>query len=196
MLLIVHSFPQVFDELITRKWAAQVMATPGQDVTWGMVNWCIAELQWKANIFRQTGAVSVYTADVVKSDTAVPERLKNGLKKAVKLLEDIPEAYKDWHPGSDRKVLNLVHPSLFPLVYGRTRILPNSLTTLGDCVTRCGEGVVAPIPPEEEAQIKQWRLYQVLNLYSRKFQWLPCEVDISGKSKRVKYVPLLYRSLY
>ena len=51
------------------------MAT-GQDITPGTINWRFAELQWKAKAISETGAVSVYTADVVKSDTAVPESLK------------------------------------------------------------------------------------------------------------------------
>ena len=32
----------------------------------------------------------------------------------------MPEDQKDWHPGSNKQVLDLVHPSLYPLVYGKT----------------------------------------------------------------------------
>ena len=39
---------------------------------------------------------------------------------AVSPLEDVPDAEKDWHPESDNQVLDLVHPSLYPIVYGRT----------------------------------------------------------------------------
>ena len=39
---------------------------------------------------------------------------------AVSPLENVPDAEKDWHPGSDNQVLDLVHPSLYPIVYGRT----------------------------------------------------------------------------
>lgn len=38
----------------------------------------------------------------------------------MKELEDVPEAEKDWHPRSSGLVLDLVHPSLYPLVYGRS----------------------------------------------------------------------------
>ncbi len=34
------------------------------------------------------------------------------------MLEEVPDAEKDWHPGSDGQVLDLVHPSLFCLVNG------------------------------------------------------------------------------
>ena len=35
-------------------------------------------------------------------------------------LEAIPDSEKDWHPGSNGFILNLVTPSLYPIVYGRT----------------------------------------------------------------------------
>jgi hypothetical protein len=169
------------------------MTTPGQDITPGMISWCFAELQWKVEAFRKSGAVSVYTGDVVKSDSAVPESLKNALKEAIKPLEDVPDFQKDWHPGSDEKVLDLVHPSLFPLVYGRTRILPDSLTNLDDCIKRCGDGVVIPVPSQESGDRDRWGGYTIKppvvpGPYSRKFQWLPCDVDISGEGDGVKYV--------
>jgi len=135
---------------------------------------------------------NVYTADVVKSDTAVPESLKNALKEAVKPLEDVPDFHKDWHPGSDDKMLDLVHPSLFPLVYGRTRILPDSVTSLDDCIARCGEGVLLPVPSREGGDPDRWDGYSVKppvvpGPYSLNFQWLPCDIDISGEDS-VKYV--------
>lgn len=148
-----------------------------------MVDWCIAELQYKAKIFEKTGAVSVYNGDVVKSDTAVSESLKESLQAAVELLEDVSARFQDWHPYSDEKVLDLVHPALFPLVYGQSKILPDGKTNLEDCIARCGEGVVIPVPPEIETQlVKNTHSYDhfVSNPYSAKFQWLPCDVDISG----------------
>jgi hypothetical protein len=38
----------------------------------------------------------------------------------VQWLENVPEKEKDWHPGSNGQVLDLVHPSLYPIVYNRT----------------------------------------------------------------------------
>lgn len=81
-------------------------------------------------------------------------------------------------------VLDLVHPSLVPLVYGKSRILPvgSDITTLDNCIQRCGEGEHLP-------ELKEtWPTadYDAEDSYSGKFQWLPCEVDISGKSP--KYV--------
>ncbi|TFK72608.1 hypothetical protein BDN72DRAFT_762917 [Pluteus cervinus] len=167
---------KIFNETITNKWKAEALATPNVDISERMVDWCIEELRWKAKlpIFTEHGAISIYEGDVVKSDVAIPRSLKEALRNAVAPLEDVPEDQRDWHPGSDDQVLDLVHPSLFPLVYGTSRILPDSLTTLEDCVKRCGEGVIVPVPNSLQN-----------NFYSEKFQWLPCEVDVSGDQAKI-----------
>lgn len=135
------------------------------------------ELKYKATRFSEmpSGAIKVYNGDVVKSDTAVPSSLKAQLQAAVQPLEEIPAWEKDWHPGSDEKVLDLVHPSLFPVVYGRTRALSKGqgFVTPRNCVARCGEGEVLE---EQEA----------VDGYSSDFQWLPCEVDISGEDGQAR----------
>ena len=132
----------MFDDAIAKNWKKEMMATEGRDVTQKMADWIIAELRYKAQVFKDTGTISVYDGDVVKSDIAVSSSIKAELQAAVRVLESIPDVYKDYHPGSNGKVLDLVHPSLFPLIYGRSRILPDSLITLDDCVESCGKGVV------------------------------------------------------
>lgn len=149
------------------------------------MTFCIDELRYKTRAFAETGCVTVFNGDVVKSDIAVPVDLMNALKKAASCLEAVPESKKDWHPGSDGKVLDLVHPSLFPLVCGRTRILPDSVLGLTDCFKRSCEGVAIPVPDT----VNQWRL-PFNNQYSRRFQWLPCEVDLSADFP--KYIFLIH----
>ena len=134
----------------------------------------------------------MYQANVVKSDTAVSSELKQLLQEAVNKFEvGIPEKLKDWHPGSDDKVWDLVHPSLFPLIYGRSRVLENGeTTTLHDCIQRCGQGRITNVPPAEEIDEasrddhSSFSVDQVYHPFSNKFQWLPCEVDISGENTR------------
>ena len=148
-----------------------------------MVDWCFAELQFKAKIFQENGGlVSVYNGDVVKSDSAIPPDLQAALKAAVEPLEDVPDRLKDWHPGSDDLVLDLVHPSLFPLVYGRSKILKEGITTLDDCIERCGEGETLPVRSDDSTseRVRVERDILTINLYSNRFQWLPCDVDISA----------------
>jgi hypothetical protein len=90
-----------------------------------MFDFCMAELRDKAGRFRETGMVAVLDteATVVKSDSAVPAALRDRLLAAVAPLEDVPERLRDWHPGSNGLVLDLVHPSLWPLVYGKSCVM-------------------------------------------------------------------------
>lgn len=152
-----------------------------------MVTWCFDELRYKSKQFRITHAVTAYDGDVVKSDTVIPPSLQQALKDAVAPLENIPEVYRDWHPGADGTVLDLVHPSLFPVVYGRTRILRDSVVGLDDCVEKSGGGDTLTVPssretkliPLHDARVRSsfwWNWKAMRDPYSRKFQWLPCEV--------------------
>ena len=152
-----------------------------------MVDWVIAELRWRSIKFKETGAVFVYNGAVIKSDTAIPLSLKAALRNAVKSLEDVPEIYKDYHPGSDRQVLDLVHPSLFPLIYGRSRVLEDRSIGLDDCIDNIGNGKTIQVRPDKEMAIDRksggysWSHQEETELpYSKNFQWLPCDVDISN----------------
>ncbi|KAE8373327.1 hypothetical protein BDV26DRAFT_272364 [Aspergillus bertholletiae] len=201
---------KVFDDAITSKWRDEI-AQSGQDVTPKMMDYILKELQWRAKDFQKTGLLSVYDTGVVKSDTAVPEDLKQALKDAVAPFERDPEQ-KDYHPGSDMKVVDLVHPSLFPVVYGRTRILSDKTIGLDDCLGSVGQGELLPVPPEGEAQIKGygqhaygWHRWEAeaLRPFSRKFQWLPCDVKIAsanGECRIDSYInnvhPSEHRDLY
>ena len=109
-------------------------------------------------------------ATVYMSDTAVSLKTKRKLRAAVTPLEDVPEAKKDWHPGSDSKVVDLVLPSLCPLVYGKTRILSEGIVPLVDCHKYAGKGETIPMPE------------RVPPFYSRNFQWLPCEVSVDERT--------------
>jgi hypothetical protein len=181
--LLTH---QVFDETIVSKWRTEVLAMENRDISEAMVDFVIEELRYKANIFRLTGAVTVYNGDVVKSDSKVPNSLKEALRTAVRPLEDIREKDVDYHPGSDGKVIDLVHPSLFPLMYDRSRILRDKTIGIEDCFQSMGLG---------EVLRKDFSLYNhpggglprlARRPYSNDFQWLPCEVDISAPDQPAK----------
>ncbi|KAF8061697.1 hypothetical protein FPV67DRAFT_292644 [Lyophyllum atratum] len=182
---------QVFDETIMSSWKADALLwNNGTDVSEQMVDWCIAELRYKAKIFDKTDVINVYNGGVMKSDTAVSDSLKEALKAAAAPLEQVPARDLDWHPGSDGVVLNLVDPSFFPLTYGRTRVLPDSVTGLDDCIKRSGEGVIIPVPPEDHTVAEPkggwWGPFNPAPPFSRQFQWLPCDVDLPGGEDKVK----------
>jgi hypothetical protein len=192
---------QVFDEEITTKWRNEI-AQSGQDVTPKMMDWIIKELQWKAGVLKESGLVHVFDIGVTKSDTAISLEVQQALKEAVKPLEDIPSDQKDYHPGSDNKVVDLVHPSLFPVVYGRTRVLPDRTIGLDDCLGCVGQGDIVPVPLDEECAPHQAH-YDISGrpVFSGKFQWLPCEVEFNESSCRiVSYInnahPIHHKGLY
>ncbi|KAB8235263.1 DUF4246 domain-containing protein [Aspergillus alliaceus] len=202
---------KVFDEAITSKWREEI-AQSGQDVTPKMMDYIMKELQWKVDAFKKTGMIPVYDTGVVKSDTAVPEEVQRALKEAVAPFEDVPDEQKDYHPGSDMKVVDLIHPSLFPVIYGRTRILPDRTIGLDDCLGSVGQGDLLPVPPEDEAKIEGyssraygWRRWEAdtLRPFSRRFQWLPCDVKFSDQDSGCRidsYInnvhPSQHRDLY
>ncbi|KAG2009579.1 hypothetical protein CC2G_012494 [Coprinopsis cinerea AmutBmut pab1-1] len=189
-------------------WPIYTVRRDESAMTPAMADFCIEELRHKARSFQNSpnGAIVVYNGNVVKSDTAVSPEVKAALQKAVEPLENVPAQHKDWHPGSDQQVLDLVHPSLFPLVYGKSKVLPvgAKVTSLeaGDAVKRCGEGEVLPVlpqPPEERRHY--WGQQNQRSRFSDKFQWLPCEVDLSGdRAKILSYInnlhPELHQDLY
>lgn len=173
------------------KWEAESRVAPrsgGLDISPAMFRWIIQELRYKAKIFNETKGVSLYNGDVVKSDSKVPKSFKEALKSAVVPLEAIPEVYKDFHPRSDGKVIDLVHPSLFPLIYNRSRILPDKLVGLGNCLEMTGLGnIIAPRSKEEGKDTDFLnRYYEASSAYSMNYQWLPCEVEFSGLDKEVR----------
>jgi hypothetical protein len=55
-----------------------------------------------------------------KSDVLIPSSLRDKLLAAVTSLEIVPDSEKDWRPGSDGLILDLVDPSLYPIVFGHT----------------------------------------------------------------------------
>ncbi|KAG5652503.1 hypothetical protein H0H81_004816 [Sphagnurus paluster] len=193
----------IFNPDIVGKWRAEALAVENIDITEKMVDWCIAELQHKAKDFEETWSISVYDGDVVKSDQIVPESLKQALKAAAAPLEQVPAREQDWRPGYHGTVLDLVHPSLFPLIYGHSKILPDSSVGLDDCISRSGEGQIIPVPFEENTPPRRALEYETEYQYSYSFQWLPCNVEFDGNEGAVKIVsysnklhPKRHRDLY
>jgi hypothetical protein len=182
---------QVFDEEITNKWRQEISQS-GQDVTEDMMDWIIRELQCKAKVFQEEdGLVTVFDLGVVKSDKAVSGELKQLLKEAMGPFENLPEEQKDYHPGTDKQVIDLVHQSLFPVVYGRTHILRDRVIGLYDCLDSVGQGELLPISPQYTNRTM-----------SRHFQWLPCDVEFAGdeECRITSYInnvhPIKHRSVY
>jgi Protein of unknown function (DUF4246) len=84
---------------------------------------------------------------VFQSDAILTPDLASALLAAIAPLELVPDSQKDWHPGSDEQVLDLVHPSLFPLIYGVTRRLREPMPPgLNSWKQYVGLGDTVPVP--------------------------------------------------
>ncbi len=113
---------------------------------------------------------------VAWDDGAVPRELRERLQGHVDRL--LAEERPDYHPGSGKHVRDVVHPSLFPFVKGRTKLV---------------RGATPPPEPEPGARDSWGRPYE-----RSRYQWLPTPiaVDRSGEVKILSYVNNLDRNVY
>ncbi|MEU0662527.1 DUF4246 domain-containing protein [Streptomyces lavendulocolor] len=143
-------FDKMHDAGIVATWTREAIA---QDLTEAQVRYVLAELAHYAALRDARTGIEVSAVDGVwQSDTLIDDALRARLREAVRVLEEVPEEERDWHPGSGGQVLDLVHPSLF-------------------CLVREVSGA-----PE-----RAWRnptdrceKYE----FSERFQWLPTDVDV------------------
>ncbi|KAJ4022272.1 hypothetical protein NW752_000525 [Fusarium irregulare] len=205
---------KVNDPEIAAKWKKEATELPwadfrqNADFTQEMASACIEELRKKADLYQKTGLIPVmdYSSAAIKSDNLISQDLRQALKDAVAPLEDVPEDQKDWHPGSDGKVLDIVHPSLWPLCYGQSRILPNKRINVEEALAHCGKGVVVPEDPKFDAKAfdmgeEEFDKFLPNSFFSKRFQWLPCDVDLAGEHPRIdSYInnahPIKHAALY
>ncbi|MFI8961878.1 DUF4246 domain-containing protein [Streptomyces sp. NPDC053493] len=144
-------FEKMNDAEIVARWTREAV---DQGLTEAQVRYVLAELAHYAALRDGRTGVEVSAVDGVwQSDTLIDDALAARLRAAVKVLEEVPEEERDWHPGSDGQVLDLVHPSLFCLVRG-----------VSDAPERAWHN------PTD-----RYSTYE----FSEKFQWLPTDVDVS-----------------
>jgi Protein of unknown function (DUF4246) len=113
---------------------------------------------------------------VAWDDGAVARELRDRLQGHVERL--LAEGRPDYHPGTGKCVRDVVHPSLFAFVKGRTKLAP---------------GAKAPPEPKQN-ELDLWgRPYE-----RSKYQWLPTPfaVDHNGGVKILSYINNLDRNVY
>lgn len=158
-----------------------------------MVDWVIEELRFKATISKSPDPVVVYTGGIIKSDRAVSHTIQTSIRQAARELGNIHMAQRDSRPDSKGQILDLTDPSLYPLVYGRTRVLPDYTIGLDDCIANCGKGDIIPLRSTDETVLpgqhqddgsyySRRRKFPPAP-YSRRFQWLPADVTIGDGGK-------------
>ncbi|CUA75280.1 ABC transporter C family member 4 [Rhizoctonia solani] len=177
------------DESILAKWRDEALAEANL-MDQSHIDYVLKELDGYANLRDEASGAEVSCYDKIwQSDSLVPASLKERLMTGVAKLENVPESEKDWHPRANGQVLDLVHPSLYPIVYGRTLSYPE------DSDDR------SPTALQLVVSLMNSRYDDYFT--SRHFQWLPTDFEVSkdGLSvKRMSYInnldPLKHEGLY
>ncbi|MGQ5637760.1 MULTISPECIES: DUF4246 domain-containing protein [unclassified Streptomyces] len=144
-------FEKMNDADIVARWMREAI---DQGLTEAQIRYVVDELAHYAALRDGRTGIEVSAVDGVwQSDTLVDDELRSRLREAVRVLEEVPDAEKDWHPGSDGQVLDLVHPSLF-------------------CLVKEVSGA-----PEQAWRNPTDRYSK--HEFSERFQWLPTDVDVS-----------------
>ncbi|KAJ2557211.1 hypothetical protein GGH95_005208, partial [Coemansia sp. RSA 1836] len=101
-------------------WAAEAKAKQLTDVEFCYL---LDELAYYSSLHPTGSNVRLSAADGVwLSDTLIDTETTNRLKEYAAILESTPSRQKDWHPDDRSHVLNLIDPSLFPLIYSRSKL--------------------------------------------------------------------------
>ncbi len=175
---------------------------------------CILELRAKAEHFGRTGITPTLDAtfSIAKSDGIVSRELHSALGAAFARIKADQASNPDWHPNTDGTVQDLVHPSMYPLVYGRSRFLPEEAVGVDDAVDKwAGKGEVIPRRAEWGAEPEGNRLLSDSTVggssvhksyWSTLYQWLPANVKFTddGSVRFTSYInnlhPTKYRDIY
>ncbi|KAJ2253773.1 hypothetical protein GGI13_002517 [Coemansia sp. RSA 455] len=170
-------------------WTAEAEAKRLTDVEFAYV---LDELAYYASLHLPGSNIRLSAADGVWfSDALVDAETTNELKDYAAFLESVPDRQKDWHPNEQSRVLNLVDPSLYPLIYSCSRLCRQT-STLSHAILKPEK--VGEFP----GSLDEWRKalhvgedgesdyylpiwdWRYGTYVSEKFSWLPSEFRIDG----------------
>lgn len=127
-----------------------------------LFDYVIRELQWYANLqagegIGDNGFTIEFDDKVLVSGWAVDNDTKLQLQSASKALYQLLGNHLDYRPGTDRQVVDLVHPSVYPLQYGKTPILKQNKLQMS----------------AYDPKIMTFKPGVAPNFHYKSFQWLP-----------------------
>jgi len=218
---------KVFDQTIVDKWIEEALAWPNEDLwkrtsnfpphyfhdEWlrylppipenildrPSVEFVMQELHQKAEYFQRTGIIPSLDAShsVAKSDALVDQDLRLALRSAFDRLKADQEHRPDWHPNTNGIVQDLVHPSMYPLVYGCSLFLPDEVVGVDDAVEKWagkGEPISKLLPAEDNQNTRSRDIPP--HYWSETYQWLPANLKFTdeGGVKFTSYVNNLHPS--
>ncbi|KAJ2645218.1 hypothetical protein GGF44_000094 [Coemansia sp. RSA 1694] len=206
----IHAKPDWMEALKNAEtcavWAAEAKAKELTDIEFRYV---LDELAYYSLLHSPgSNARLSAAAGVWFSDTLIAAEATNELKEYAILLKSIPECLKNWHPSVRSRVLNLVDPSLFPLIYARSKLCCQPCTSLQASLN-------PSVPGEFPGSLDKWHgalsgsNYYLPTIVKRqalhasdKLNWLPSEfrVDDNGAVTVESYInnlhPIWHAPLY
>ncbi|KAJ2252462.1 hypothetical protein GGI13_003267 [Coemansia sp. RSA 455] len=192
-------------------WTDEAKAKGLTDVEFAYV---LDELAYYASLHPPGSNTRLSAADDVWfCDALVDAQTMNKLKDYEAILESVSDRQKDWYPNDRSRVLYLIDPSLFPLIYSRSKLCretnssPQAALKLGEVGEFPGslEGwckalnVTKDIEPDYylPIMVRRYGTYA-----SEKFSWLPSEfrVDDNGAVTIESYInnlhPVKHAAMY
>lgn len=133
--------------------------------------------------------------------------LHESLRSAFQKLKDDQADSPDWHPNTNETVQDLVHPSMYPLVYGQSRVVREELVGVSNSIKQWsgkGDVIEKPAPPSPTVwgNIPKYFGGHLKEFWSDTYQWLPANVAFQedGTVKFTSYInnlhPVKYASVY
>ncbi|KAJ2503600.1 hypothetical protein GGH96_000160 [Coemansia sp. RSA 1972] len=189
-----------------------------QELTEGEIDYVFEELNHYAALHVPGSSAKLSAVENVwVSDSLVDDDTTQELKRYAAVLENVPEKDRDYHPNTNNQVVNLVHPSLFPLIYARSSFLSQPISSPAAAVDpktfgqfpvslkqwkedidkvwkdEAGKGTFY-LPTAEKSTIFSQEGDEDVLLTSEKFCWLPTEfrVDDDGAVTIESYINNLH----
>ena len=160
------------DDDVAVRWRAE--ASPDElinDKTW---DWCLAELRDKATVFANSGQVTVLNvgSGISKSSFALSAESTDELRQAtadmLSVMSERPKHLEHLEGNEKGPAVDLLDPTLYLLVYGRSRVLmQGGRVDLENTLDSYGRGQEAPVPPDLRESLLQKHVERFPNLVSR-----------------------------
>ncbi|PVU94367.1 hypothetical protein BB560_005942, partial [Smittium megazygosporum] len=188
---------KIKDPKISGKWKAELSGHFEKEI----IDYAFDELEYYADAFTEN-IVPGPVDKVYVADDYIPIETLEDFKAQVSKLENVDESLKDYHPGSNNQVLDLVHPSLYPLIYGLSRAISTDVSPqeVPNWRESIGKGEIAEAPYDKEKVANEFlsRSSNDLSIYkSFKYQWLPSEFQVTeGKVRILSYINNLHPELF
>lgn len=139
----------------------------------------------------------------MKSDKVVSNELHEEIRAAFDTLVANQSEAPDWHPKSNDTVMDLVHPSMYPLVYDRSKGFEEEMSNVDEAIYKwSGKGEVIKKDPYGRWDYRS-NAYKgpgsaTEPCWNDTYQWLPANIAFqeNGTLKFTSYINNLHPQRY